>query len=82
MRLAWGQRYTNAPGNIAWPILFLMYQWSSRFNIFMLIIGIGTAFVSAMTLLIHLFTFLKTSTSTIRALKIGWGIGLAILIAL
>lgn len=82
MRLAWGQRYTNAPGNVAWPILFLMYQWGSRFNIFMLIIGIGTAFVSVMTLLVHLFTFFKTSTSTIRALKIGWGIGLAILIAL
>jgi hypothetical protein len=82
MRLAWGQRYTNAPGNITWPLLFLVYQWSSKFFAYMLIIGIGTALVCVLTLFLHLFTFIKTSTSTKRVLTIGWGFCIGVLLAL
>lgn len=81
-RLAWGQRYTNAPGNIAWPILFLAYQWSESFKAIMLIIGIGTAIVSFITLVIHLSTFIKTSTSTRKLLTADWIIGIVILLIL
>jgi hypothetical protein len=28
MRLVWGQRYTNSPGNLVWPALFLPPVWT------------------------------------------------------
>lgn len=82
MRLAWGQRYTNAPGNIAWPLMFLAYQWSDKYLVFMLIIGIVTAFVCIITLILHLSTFIKTSTFTKRMVTMSWWIGITLLVLL
>jgi len=82
MRLAWEQRYTNAPGNIVWPPLFLAYHWSSTFNVPMLIIGIVTAIVSVITLFLHLSTLVKTSTLTRKLLIGGWIFGIIALIVL
>ena len=82
MRLAWGQRYTNSPGNLVWPILFLPYQWSSSFSTYMQIIGIGTAVVSLVSLCINLSTMIKTSTSTRKLVMVGWIFGILILLIL
>lgn len=73
MRLAWGGRYTNSPGNVVWAPLFLAYHWTEKFRIPMQIIGIVAAVISGLTLLIHLSTLIKTSTST-RKLLMGWWI--------
>jgi len=81
-RLAYGQRYTNAPGNIVFPLMFLVYNWGPNFRIIMLIIGIGTAFVCALSFLLHLFTCVKTSTSNIKALTTGWIISIIVLVGL
>lgn len=48
----------------------------------MLAIGIATAVVSVITLLLHLPTYFKTSTSTRKLLIGGWILGIIILIAL
>jgi hypothetical protein len=82
MRLAWGQRYTNAPGNITWPLLFLIYQWNFSYLFYMWVIGIVTAVVCVLTLFLHLFTFIKTSTSTKKVLTIGWGLCIGLLLLL
>jgi hypothetical protein len=82
MRLAWGQRYSNSPGNLVWPALFIPFEWSPLFKIFMLIIGIGAAIVSLLTFVFNLSTLVKTSTSTRKMLSCGWIFGLIILLAL
>lgn len=80
VKLIWGQRYTNAPGNVVWPFLFLSYQWNSRFHVIMFIIGISTAVVSVTTFLIHLPTWFRTQTWTKKFLTTSWVIGISILI--
>jgi hypothetical protein len=82
MRLVWGQRYSNSPGNLVWAGMFLPFQWSLSFEVFMLIIGIGAAVVSIVTFLFNLSTLIKTSTSTRKMLSCGWIFGLVILVAL
>lgn len=82
MRLAWGQRYTNSPGNLVWPPLFLSFQWSSLFAVYMQIIGIATAVTSILTFVINLSTIIKTSTSTRKLVTFGWIFGIALLLIL
>lgn len=82
MRLGWGQRYTNSPGNIVWGPLFLINEWTSGFKLTMLIIGIGACVVSVMILLSNLLNLFKTSTSTRKVGLAAWGFGILILILL
>jgi hypothetical protein len=46
----------------------------------MLIIGIGTAFICILTLLLHLSTFIKTSTFTNKMITMSWAIGIFLLL--
>lgn len=82
MRLAWEQRYTNAPGNLVWPALFLAFHWSSSFKLPMLIIGIVTLAVSLITLVLHLTTLMKTSTTSRKVIIVGWVLGILMLVGL
>lgn len=82
MRLAWEQRYTNAPGNLVWPVLFLIFHWSPKFKLVMLIIGFATLAVSLTTLILHLTTLSKTSTTSRRVIIVGWVLGIIVLVAL
>lgn len=80
MRLGWGQRYSNSPGNLVWPPLFLPFQWTSSFRVYMQIIGIVMAVVSVMTFITNLSTFAKTSTATRKIVTFGWIFGLILLL--
>lgn len=82
MRLAWSQRYSNSPGNLVWPAMFLPFYWTDNFRIYMQIIGIVTAIISVVTFLVNLSTLLKTSTSTRKIVTFGWIFGLILLFLL
>lgn len=80
MRLGWGQRYSNSPGNLVWPPLFLPFEWSPSFRVYMQIIGIVTAVVSVITFFSSLSTLAKTSTTTRKIVTFGWVFGLVLLL--
>lgn len=82
MKLAWGNRYTNSPGNLVWPIIFLVYQWTANFSTPMLVIGITTAVISGITFLINLSTLCRTTSSTIKAIKAWWIFAIILLLGL
>ena len=79
-KLAWGQRYSNHPGNIAWVILFLGFAWTPQYNVLMLVIGIINAFVSLSSLLVNLAACSGTSSSTKRVIVIQWIMGLIFMV--
>lgn len=78
MRLGWGQRYSNSPGNLVWPPMFLPFPWTDNFKVYMLIIGIATASISVITLLANLPSLIKTSTTTRKLIHFGWIFGIIV----
>lgn len=79
IQAVWGQRYSNAPGNIAWPILFLSYQWSADNKVVMMMIGIGGSLVCGMSIFSHVISFIKGDNSILMT---SWGFGFAVLFVL
>ena len=77
----WAQRYTNAPGNIVWALLFLGVDWTVAFNGSFKAIGFLNLAISLATLFIHMVPLYKGITSTSRKIiKIAWVLCLLIMI--
>lgn len=62
--LSWGQRYSNAPGNLAFPILMLHRTWPGDYFLPLLIIGIVYGMISLLSLLVNLMAFNGLTTTT------------------
>lgn len=71
-QLAWAQRYTNAPGNLAWAPLMLGYVWGSQFSTPMMIIGVVMAFVSLITFFVHMANCSGTSVTCKKIIVGEW----------
>lgn len=50
----WSLRYTNAPGNLVWPFLFLAYDWTSAFKGSYITVGVITLLISLATFVVNL----------------------------
>lgn len=50
----WSLRYTNAPGNLVWPFLFLAYDWTPAFKGSYITVGVITLLISLATFIVNL----------------------------
>lgn len=73
--LLWIQRFTNSPGNLVWPGLFLFFvrQWQGTFDSIMLLIAGLAVIVSALTFIANIFAGFKGTTTGIKKfIKFSW----------
>lgn len=62
----WALRYTNAPGNLAWPFMFLAYTWTQAFQGSYITVGILTLLTSLATFIVNIITLKTGLTTSIR----------------
>lgn len=79
-KLGWGQRYSNHPGNLVWPALFFMMDWTQPFALPMEIIGLVNAFISFTSILVNLIACGGISTTVKRVIVFQWVFGLILMV--
>lgn len=81
--LLWIQRFTNSPGNLVWPGLFLYFnQWQGTFYGMMLLIAGLTVLVSTLTFIANVFAGFKGTTTGIKKfIKFAWLFDLVLMLA-
>ena len=61
-------------------MLFLAFAWTPKYNVFMLVIGLISAFISLSSFLVNLAACSGTSSSTKKVIVIQWIVGLVFMI--
>ena len=82
--LLWIQRFTNSPGNLVWPGLFLFFanQWHTTFDSIMLLIAGLAVLVSTLTFIANIFAGFKGTTTGIKKfIKFAWLFDLVVMLA-
>ena len=64
----WALRYTNAPGNLVWPFLFLGYSWTNTFKGAYIVVGIFTLLITIATFVVNIMPLKGGLTSGKRKL--------------
>lgn len=82
--LLWIQRYTNSPGNLVWPGLFLLFAYKSEgeLSTLLLLISASTLLISLFTFIINIFAGFKGITTTVKSIvKVFWFVDLLLIIS-
>ena len=77
----WMQRYSNSPGNVVWAFMFFGFAWNPAYNTEMTILGVLTALLSLITLLINILAAATGITSGIkRVIVLSWTVSMIIML--
>jgi hypothetical protein len=82
--LLWIQRYTNSPGNLIWPGLFLLFvkYWQGTFNSILILIPVIAILISIITFIANIFASFKGITTGVKKLiKFAWFFDLILMLA-
>ena len=70
-KFEWSQRYSNAPGNLTWPFLFLGFGWTDSFKGAFIAIGLLLLGLSLATFGVHMVPSLRgMNSSTKKMIKV------------
>lgn len=81
--LLWVQRFTNSPGNLIWPVFFLIFTvlWTNSYRWTLLGLALGTLAVSLLTFSVNLFAGCKGITTGVKSLiSCSWILDLLLII--
>lgn len=77
----WVQRYTNAPGNFTWVVMFLGFSWTLAFNSKMIAIGVLHLLICFLTILANGIAAAKGITTGVKKIIVGeWVLALLIMV--
>lgn len=80
--LNWAERYTNWPGNIAWPILMLSYRFQGAYGTPNLIIGVLMAIVVITSFIVNILVYnsMSYTDKKKKLMNLQWNLAMVIMV--
>lgn len=70
MPFFWVQRFTNSPGSAAWPFLFMLEAYHTRYTVLMMLIGFFALVTNVLTWTVNGLALMNGVSTTLK--KIIW----------
>lgn len=75
-------RYTNAPGNMVWPFLFLSFSWSPEVKSYYMFVGVVSQIITIAVLSSNLLHWYSSFSGNLRAAIFYTWVGSLLLMAI